>query len=179
MTESSSPARPPRGGHPTAAFDDDRFSFTRATRTRRRLVVAEAALLGVLGVITALTVATDAGLTIWYVVTWTVALLAFIPVHSLLNAGIRGLYDRSGRSLDEHQRQVRAQSYEAVRWPSYALTLAAWVGAVATGSVARDTELALAVGFLLWFAATLLSYWHLAWTMPGEDAGAEEAELAR
>lgn len=179
MTESSSPARQPRGGRLTAAFDDDRFAFTRVARTRRGLVVAEAALLGVLGVVTAVTVATDAGWTTWHVVTWTVALLAFIPVHSLLNAGIRGLYDRSGRSLDEHQRQVRAQSYEAVRWPSYALTLAAWAGAVAVTSVTDDTQPALAVGFLLWFAASLLSYWHLAWTMPGEDPAAQEAELPR
>lgn len=169
MTESSSPAHRPRGGYLADAFDDDRFAFTRVARNRRGLVVAEAALLGVLAVTTAVAAATEAGRTTWYVVIWTLALLAFIPVHSLLNAGIRGLYDRSGRSLDEHQRQVRAQSYEAVRWPSYALTLAAWAGAVAMTFVTDDTELALALGFLLWFAASLLSYWHLAWTMPSED----------
>lgn len=167
MTENSSPAHKPTGGYLVDAFDDDRFAFTRVARNRRGLVVAEAALLGVLVVTTAVAVATEVGRTTWYL--WTVALLAFIPVHSLLNAGIRGLYDRSGRSLDEYQRQVRAHSYEAVRWPSYALTFAAWAGAVAMTSVTDDTELAWALGFLLWFAASLLSYWHLAWTMPSED----------
>ncbi|MQA17410.1 MAG: hypothetical protein GEV09_25875 [Pseudonocardiaceae bacterium] len=95
-------------------------------------------------------------------------MLALLPLHSLLNAGIRGCYDRSGRTLDERQRQVRARSHEAVRWPSTTLTFAAWTGAVAVVSLTGHTRLGLATGFLLWFAASPLPYWHLGWTLADE-----------
>ena len=36
---------------------------------------------------------------------------------------------------------------------------------------ARTIGLGLATGFIVWFAAVLMPYWHLAWTLPSEDEG--------
>lgn len=158
------------GGHLARAFDDERHGWTRAARWRQRAVCAEVALLAVLLTVTVAAAATDADPPAWFVVTWTLGLFAFIPVHSVLNAGIRGLYDRRGRTMDEHQRALHDRSLVAVRWPSTGLTLLAWAGAVAIVGTTQKTGLGLAFGFLCWFAATLLPYWHLGWTLPDEDA---------
>lgn len=158
-----------RDGYLARAFDDDRYAWTRSAHLRRRLVLVEAGLLAALLGVTMVAVSAGAGWSAWFVGAWTVGLLAFLPVHSLLNASIRGLYDRSGRTIDEHQRQLRERSHAAVRGASVILTLAAWSGAVAVASAAGHTRLGLATGFLLWFAATLLPYWHLGWTLPDES----------
>lgn len=151
------------------AFDDSRYGWTRPTRVRRRLVVAEAALLAALMMVTLAASMTDDGWTTGYAVVWSLGLLAFVPLHSLLNLGIRGLFDRSGRSLDEHQRRLRERSFSAMAWPSGGLMLIAWLGAVTLLALTGHTDLALCLGFLAWFTAGLLAYWHLAWTMPDED----------
>src|SRR5690606_38907667 len=77
-------------------YDDDRFAWTRSKRVRRRLVVAEAVLISALVVLTiaAAVVGADRG---WLAWPWSIALLGFVPIHSFLNLGIRGLYDRSER----------------------------------------------------------------------------------
>lgn len=148
-------------------YDDDRFAWTRRKRVRRRLVVAEAVLISALVVLTiaAAVVGADRG---WLAWPWSIALLGFVPIHSFLNLGIRGLYDRSERTLDEHQRRLRDESYIAVRWPATFVTLAA-VLAVFAASLMGDTARGLMAGFLLWFGASLLPYWHLAWMLPDED----------
>lgn len=153
----------------TRTFEDERYGWTRTRRVRRRLAGVEAALMVVLVTATLIAASTDGGPGIAFFVVWTVGMLAFIPPHSLLNLGIRGLLDRSGRSLDEHQQHTRQRSYLAVRWPSTALNLAAWAGAVALVALTTHTMLGLCLGFVLWFASHLLAYWHLAWTLPNED----------
>lgn len=60
-------------------------------------------------------------------------------------------------------------------WYSTGLHLAAWLGAVALLAVTGHTALALGLGFLLWFAAGLLAYWHLAWTLPDEHEDEDDA----
>ena len=95
-------------------------------------------------------------------------MLGFIPLHSVLNLGIRGVLDRSERSLDEHQQGLRNRSFLAMAWPATALQLAAWAGAVTLVAASGHVALALCWGFLLWLAAGLLTYWHLAWTAPDE-----------
>lgn len=152
----------------TRAFDDQRFSWTRTRRIRRRLVAAEVTLLAtltlvVLGASTAPKVLQTPSL-----ILVAVGLFAFIPTHSLLNLGIRGLFDRRTGSLDEHQRSLRERSASATRWGNATLTLTAWVGGVALVSATGHTVLGLYLGFLLWFASGLLAYWHLAWTLPDE-----------
>ena len=92
--------------------------------------------------------------------------MGFVPP-GLLNLGIRGLYDRSGSTIDEHQRRLRDESYIAVRWPATFLTLGAVV-AVYVAAWMGDAPRGLMAGFLLWFLAILVPYWHLAWTLPEE-----------
>lgn len=147
-------------------YDDDRFAWTRTRRVRRRLVVAEAVLVTALVVVTfaAAAVGAERG---WLGWPWTVALLGFVPLHGLLNLGIRGLYDRSGSTIDEHQRRLRDESYIAVRWPATFLTLGAVV-AVYVAAWMGDAPRGVMAGFLLWFLAILVPYWHLAWTLPEE-----------
>ncbi|MGY2084214.1 hypothetical protein [Blastococcus sp. SYSU DS0539] len=151
-------------------FDDGRWAWARSLTVRRRAVVAEAGLLTALVAVTVAAAATSEGWTTSYFLAWTVGLLAFIPLHSVLNLGIRGVFDRDARSLDEHQRRVRERSFSAMGWPSTALTFAAWTGAVAVVALTGHVEMALCLGFLLWFTAGLLAYWHLAWTAPEEPA---------
>ena len=174
MSNHSATTHEPKGNSLARTFDDDRYAWTRVARTRRRSVVAEAGLLTALCVLTVMAAFADGGLATWHVVVWTVGLLAFVPLHSMLNTGIRGLYDRSGRTLDEHQNRLRERSHAAVRWPANALTLAACTSAVGVVAATDDTEYGLALGFLLWFAASLLPYWHLGWTLADE---AESPEL--
>ena len=154
-------------------LDDGRYDWTRTRRTRRRAAAAEVALLAALVAATVLAARTDAGWTTAYFVVWSVGLLAFIPLHSLLNLGIRGVFDRSTRSLDEHQQRTRERSFSAMAWPSSGLHLAAWSGAVAVAVLTPHVALALCLGFLLWFTAGLLPYWHLAWTSPEEPDDAD------
>ena len=155
------------------AAADPRYDWTRPRTVRRRLVVAEVALLTVLLVGALMASATDDGWGASYVVVWTVGLLGFIPLHSLLNAGIRCVFDRSTSSLDEHQRRLREQSAAAMQWPGAALTGLAVAGAVGLVVVTGHTVLGLGLGFLLWLATMLLAYWHLAWTLPDEDEASE------
>jgi hypothetical protein len=167
---SSSPDRT----HLARAFDDGRYAWARSRTTRRRAVVAEAVLLSALVAATVAAASTSAGWATSFVVVWTVGLLAFIPLHSVLNLGIRGVFDRSSRSLDEHQQRLRERSVSAMSWPGTGLHLAAWSGAVTLVVATGHVLLALCLGFLLWFTAGLLAYWHLAWTAPEE---AEPADL--
>lgn len=149
-------------------FDDGRYAWARRREVRRRAVVAEAVLVGALVAATLVAATTDEDWPTWFFVAWMVGMLGFIPLHSVLNLGIRGVYDRSDRSLDEHQQRLRDRSFLAVGKPATGLHLLAWAGAVTVVGVAGHVGLALALGFLLWFAAGLLSYWHLAWTAPDE-----------
>jgi hypothetical protein len=150
--------------------DDDRWAWTRTRRVRRRAVLGEAALIAALLGATVAAAGTDQGWSTSYFVVWTAGMLGFIPLHSLLNLGIRGVYDRSDRSLDEHQQRLRDRSFAAVAWYASASYLAAWTGAVTVVGLTGHIALALCLGFLLWFAAGLLPYWHLAWTAPDESA---------
>jgi hypothetical protein len=151
-------------------FDDERYAWARTRRVRRRAVLAEIALFVALIAATLASAATDQGWTTTYFVVWTVGMLAFIPLHSVLNLGIRGVLDRDRRSLDEHQRRLGERSHSAMGWPSMALTFAAFAGAVAVVGLTGHVALGLCLGFLLWLAGGLLTYWHLAWTSPEEPA---------
>jgi hypothetical protein len=162
----------PEQSYLARAFEDTRFAWTRTRRVRRRLVVAEAALLTALVAAVLVAVATGPGETTRDAVSFAVValgLIAFVPLHSSLNLGIRGLFDRSGRTLDEHQRRLRERSAGAVSMPSLVLHLAAWSGAALLAGPADRVDLGLMLGFLLWFMAWLMSYWHLGWTLPDED----------
>ncbi len=154
-------------------FDDGRYAWARSRRVRRRTVVAQAVLLAALVAVTLAAASTSEGWTTWYFVAWTVGMLGFIPLHSVLNLGIRGVFDRDDRSLDEHQQRLRERSHSAMGWPGTALTLAAWTGAVAVVALTDHVAMALCLGFLLWFTAGLLAYWHLAWTAPEEPTDAD------
>ncbi|MGY1749970.1 hypothetical protein [Modestobacter sp. SYSU DS0511] len=156
-------------------FEDERYSWARRPHVRRRAVVAEATLLAALIAATLVAAVTGEGWSTWFFAAWTIGLFSFIPLHSVLNLGIRGVLDRDKRSLDEHQRRLGEQSHSAVAWPSAALTFAAWAGATTVVGLAGDVALALCLGFLLWFTSGLLTYWHLAWTSPEESA--EDADL--
>ena len=162
----------PEQTHLARTLDDGRYAWARRRQVRRRAVVGEAVLVAAL-VAATVTAAAGTGWTTWFFVAWTVGMLAFIPLHSVLNLGIRGVFDRGGRSLDEHQRRLRERSYSAMGWPSYALTFAAFTGAVTVVALTHHVELALCLGFLLWFTSGLLAYWHLAWTSPEEPADAD------
>jgi len=155
-------------------FEDERHSWARARRVRVRAVLAEALLLTALVVATVAAALTDGGWSTAFVVAWTAGLLLFIPLHSLLNLGIRGLFDRGRHSLDEHQQRVREHSHARAGWPATALTFAAWCGGVTLAAGTTHTALALCLGFLLWFTAGLLPYWHLAWTLADEDPATED-----
>ena len=150
------------------AFEDERYAWTRTVRLRQRMVLAEATLLTSL-VIATVVAATTGGWSPWSFAAWTAGMLAFIPLHSLLNAGIRGVFDRNGRSLDEHQRSLRARSHSAVSMPGTALTLLSWLCGIAVVATTDDVALGLCLSFLLWFTAGLLAYWHLAWILGEED----------
>ncbi|MGY1653688.1 hypothetical protein [Geodermatophilus sp. SYSU D01119] len=161
------------------AFEDDRYAWTRARTARHRAVLAEAALLATLVATTLAAALTGAGWTTAYFVAWTAGMLLFIPLHSLLNLGIRGVFDRGRQSLDEHQQGMREHSHARVGWPTWALSFAAWAGGIALAAGTGHTALALCLGFLLWLTSGLLPYWHLAWTLPDEeDAEADEALAA-
>ena len=155
-------------------FDDGRYAWSRTGRVRRRAVVGEAALLVALTAATVTASTTDDGWPTWFFVAWTVGMLAFIPLHSVLNLGIRGVLDRDARSLDEHQRRLGERSHSAVSWPAAALTFSAVAGAVAVVALTGHVAPALCLGFLLWFTSGLLTYWHLAWTAPEEPADADD-----
>jgi uncharacterized MAPEG superfamily protein len=148
-------------------FDDDRYAWARSRRVRHRAVGAQAVLLTVL-IAGAVAAAATEGWSTSFAVLWCVGMLVFVPLHSVLNAGIRGVLDRSDRSLDEHQQRLRDRSVVAVAWPATALHFAGFTGAVAVVALTGHVAPALCLGFLLWFSAGLLAYWHLAWTAPDE-----------
>jgi hypothetical protein len=160
---------PPQQTYLTRTFDDGRYAWARSRRVRRRAVVAEVVLVAAL-VAATLVAATASGWSTTYFVVLAVGLLGFVPLHSVLNLGIRGVYDRDDRSLDEHQQRLRERSFLAMAWPATALHLAAWAGGVTVVATTEHVMPALYLGFLLWFAAGLLAYWHLAWTAPDEPA---------
>ncbi len=87
-------------------FDDGRYAWARSRRVRRRTVVAQAVLLAALVAVTVAAASTGEGWTTWYFVAWTVGMLGFIPLHSTLNLGIRGVFDRSDRSLEHFRDQI-------------------------------------------------------------------------
>ncbi|WP_104524741.1 hypothetical protein [Blastococcus atacamensis] len=154
-------------------FDDGRYAWARSRQVRHLAVVAQAVLLAALVACTVLAAMTDDGWSTWFLVVWTAGMVAFIPLHSVLNLGIRGVFDRSDRSLDEHQRRQHEQSLGATVWPSLALHLAAWCAAVAVVALTGHVTPALCLGFLLWFAGWILPSWNLAWTAPDEPADAD------
>jgi hypothetical protein len=156
----------------TRTFDDGRYTWARSRRVRRRAVVAEAVLVTALVVATVVAALTS-GWETWLFAVLAAGLLGFVPLHSVLNLGIRGVYDRDDRSLDEHQQRLREQSLLAMSWPTAVLNLLAWTGAVAVLAVTDHVPPALYVGFLLWFTGGLLHYWHLAWTAPDEPVDAD------
>lgn len=160
---------PPQQTYLARTFDDGRYAWARDRRVRRRAVVAEAALVALLVGATVTAALTSGGRT-WLFVVLAAGLLGFVPLHSVLNLGIRGVYDRDSGSLDEHQQRLRERSLLAMSWPTTALHLLAWAGAVAVLAVTDHVAPAIYVGFLLWLAAGLLAYWHLAWTAPDEPA---------
>jgi membrane protein implicated in regulation of membrane protease activity len=160
---------PPEHTRLAHTFEDERYAWTRTRAARHRAVLAEAALLAALVAATLTSALTGAGWTTTYYLAWTVGMLLFIPLHSLLNLGIRGVFDRRRHSLDEHQRGMREHSHSRVGWPMTGLTFTAWAGGIALAAGTGHTTLALCLGFLLWLAASLLPYWHLAWTLPDED----------
>lgn len=151
-------------------FEDERYVWARHSRVRRRAVAAEVALMVALIGATLVAATSKEGWSTWFFITWTVGMFLFIPMHSVLNLGIRGVLDRDKRSLDEHQRRMGERSHAAMSWPSTALTLAAFTGAVTVVALTEHVVLALMLGFLLWFASGLLTYWHLAWAAPEEHA---------
>lgn len=153
-------------------FDDSRYDWARGRRTRRRAVLGEVALFATLVTATLACAASPEGWSTWFFVVWTAGMLGFIPLHSLLNLGIRGVFDRSSRSMDEHQQELRERSYVAVAWPAWGLNFTAFAGAVTLVALTDEVALALCLGFLLWMTAGLLAYWHLAWTAPEEPADA-------
>lgn len=157
----------------TRTFDDQRYAWTRTRRLRRRLVAAEAMLLGALTLVVLVASITTEEPHTTALLMVAVGLLVFVPLHSLLNLGIRGLFDRGRATLDEHQRRIRERSASATWTANAALTLAAWLGGVAVVSATGHTTLSLFLGFLLWLAAGLLTYWHLAWTLPDETLETE------
>lgn len=161
---------PPQQTYLARTFDDGRYAWARTRRVRRRAVVAEAVLVAALVACTVVAATTDSGWPTWYFVVLAVGLLGFVPLHSVLNLGIRGVYDRDDRSLDEHQQRMRERSFLAMARAATVLHLAAWAGAVTVVATTDHVMPALYVGFLLWFAAGLLAYWHLAWTAPDEPA---------
>jgi len=149
-------------------FEDDQHAWTRTRQARRRSVLAEAVLLAALLALVLWTAGTTTGWTTGFAVAWCVGMLAFVPLHSMLNLGIRGVYDRRVSSLDEHQQRLRVEAAAAAGVASGALTLAAWTVGIAVVSVTGHTAPALCAAFLLWGAACLMPYWRLAWTMPDE-----------
>ncbi|SDE87796.1 hypothetical protein SAMN05660485_01966 [Blastococcus fimeti] len=160
---------PPQQTYLARTFDDGRYAWARSRRVRRRAVVAEAALVAAL-VGATLIASSVSGWSTPYFVVLSVGLLGFVPLHSVLNLGIRGVYDRDDRSLDEHQQRMRERSFLAMAWPATALHFLAWAGAATVVALTEHVVPALYLGFLLWFAAGLLPYWHLAWTSPDEPA---------
>jgi hypothetical protein len=164
----------PEQSHLTRTFDDDRWAWARTRRVRRRAVLAQVVLFVALITATVVGATTSEGWTTWFFVAWTVGMVGFIPLHSVLNAGIRGVFDRTERSLDEHQQRVRDRALVRVAWPATALHLTAWAGGIGLAAASGHTVLALCFGFLLWMAAGLLPYWHLAWTAPEEPADVDQ-----
>ncbi len=149
-------------------FEDERHAWARTRRVRVRAVLAEAGLLAALVAVTVMAALTSDEWAIPFVAAFVSGTLLFIPLHSLLNLGIRGLFDRATHSLDEHQQRLRDRAHARVGRPVTALTFAAWAGGVALATATENTLAALCLGFLLWFAAGLLPYWHLAWTLADE-----------
>ncbi|MBC3763651.1 hypothetical protein ACUN7V_07025 [Quadrisphaera oryzae] len=151
-----------------ATFEDERYTWTRRRTVRRAAVGVEAAVVGFLtGVplVAALGGADGAA----PVVCWVAACLVFIPVHSVVNLGVRGVFDRRETTLDEVQRAMRDAATSAVNPLRVVLGLLAVVAAVLVAQHGGGTASGLAVGFALWFASWLLSTWHLAWTLPDEE----------
>ena len=151
-----------------ATFEDDRYAWARRRRVRRAGVVTEALLLVVLA-LAALASAHALLSGVVFAVVWVGGMLAFIAVHSVVNLGVRGLYDRREASLDEVQRIQRDRSTAATHWPRLVLSLLAVLVAVQTTASSGRPAAACSLGFVLWFASWLTSTWHLAWTLPEED----------
>lgn len=157
-----------RTGGLAATFEDERYAWTRRTSTRRVGVLAEAVILGAV-LLVALLAAVEALPVVPSVVVWTAGFLLFIPLHAVVNLGVRGVFDRRAATLDEVQRTMRDASSAAVNPLRVVLGLVAVAAAVAVALHAPVPTQGYAVGFALWFATWLLSTWHLAWTLPEED----------
>lgn len=152
----------------TATFEDERYAWTRRRSTRRTAVTAEVVLLLAMTA-AAVAVAFGVGAVVPFVVVWTVGFVAFIPLHAVVNLGVRGVFDRRESTLDEVQRTMRDASSAAVQPLRVGLGLVSVLAAVAVALHAPVPTQAYALGFVLWFATWLLSTWHLAWTLPDED----------
>lgn len=151
-----------------ATFEDERYAWARRRAVRRRAVSVEAALVGFLvGVPLVSTMSALSGLV--PVVLWVAACLVFIPVHSVVNLGVRGVFDRREATLDEVQRSMRDTAAAAVTRYRDVLGLLAFVAAALVTWRGGGVGSGLAVGFALWFTSGLLSTWYLAWTLPDEE----------
>lgn len=157
-----------RTGGLAATFEDERYAWTRQRTVRRTAVAVEAALVGFLAGVPLVTAMSGPG-TVLPVALWVAACVAFIPVHSVVNLGVRGVFDRRKASLDEVQRTMRDTATAAVTPYRIALGLVAVVAAVLVAVHGAGTASGLAVGFAVWFASWLMSTWHLAWTLPDEE----------
>lgn len=162
---------PTRTLGPSPLFEAERYAWTRRRTTRRSGVAVEAVLLLVIAavVLAAAVAAVGDGLTGAVV---AVGLLAFIPLHSMVNLGVRGVFDRRDASLDEAQRLMRNRSFAATQPARVTLGLVGVMAAVFVALNAPVPGQAYMLGFVLWFVSWLLSTWHLAWTLPDEPADA-------
>lgn len=151
-----------------ATFEDERYSWTRRRSVRRTAVAVEVALVGFLAGVPLVSGMGGPG-TVLPVALWVAACLAYIPVHSVVNLGVRGVFDRREATLDEVQRTMRDAASAAVNPARVVLGLLAVLVAVLVAVHGGGTGSGLAVGFALWFASWLLSTWYLAWTLPDEE----------
>ncbi|WP_433799105.1 hypothetical protein [Actinomycetospora sp. CA-084318] len=150
-------------------FDTERYAWTRRRAVRRSGVVVEVVLFLVLAA-AALWAAYDVADRGIGEIGIAVLFLLFIPVHSVVNLGVRGVFDRRAATLDEAQRTMRDRSLAAVHPARIVLGLVAVLAAVYVALHAPVPGQAYLLGFVLWFAAWMLSSWHLAWTLPDEPA---------
>lgn len=146
-------------------MNDPALGWTRPRRTRRLLVAAFLAWLGLLCGVLWLAGARD----------WLVAgaMLGSVPVMVLaigaLNGSIRGLTELSGKDLDEWERARRDPVY-ARAYPI--ATVAALIAGLLAAGLALEMGQRLAIFFGAFMLILMLPTLILAWTLPeepGED----------
>jgi hypothetical protein len=141
-------------------MNDPQFDWARPRAMRRRLVLAFAALLIVMPL---LTWALD------NVFVLVGMLVPFVLVMGSLNASVRGLSELRSRDLDEREIAFRSHAYARLYWPGVFLGVAAGLGGAHLGS--SGFGLLTAAGALSVFnlAMALPTLW-LAWSLPDEPS---------